>query len=318
MNFRKVSLYLLCLTIGVLSCKKDDDPTIVAVEIRDRAVQQLADMDSIHKYLDTHYYNSEDFGSSNENPSLSDIEIFKLVDGASVPDGHTLLRTAVGNAKTITYREVIYEFYVLKLNQGGGAASPTFADNVRVNYSGFTLEDAVFDETVNPVILDLTTLVPGWRKVLPDFNVAESFADNPDGTVNFLNKGLGIMFLPSGLAYFSSPSGIITAYSPIIFKFELLQMSENDHDGDGIPSYLEDLNGDGEYTVNYEDLSDTSDDDSDGDGTPDYADTDDDNDGISTINEDINNDGDPRNDDSNGNGIPNYLDATDTIRKVTT
>ncbi len=78
-----------------------------------------------------------------------------------------------------------------------------------------------------------------------------------------------------------------------------------------MPSYLEDLNGDGEFTVNYDDLEDTTDDDTDGDGTPDYADTDDDNDGVFSIYEDIDEDGNPGND-IGANGIAKYLDITET------
>ena len=47
----------------------------------------------------------------------------------------------------------------------------------------------------------------------------------------------------------------------------------------------------------------------DGDGESNYRDTDDDNDNILTIDEDVNQDGNYANDDSNGNGIPDYLDA---------
>jgi FKBP-type peptidyl-prolyl cis-trans isomerase FkpA len=314
MYLRKISLYILCLTVGFVSCKKDDETAIQAVELRDRAEQQLADMDSLNKYLETHYYNSSAFGISNPDPGISDLVITKILVGATVPDGNTLLENAV-EKKSIVYENTDYEFYVLKLNQGGGSDSPAFSDNVRVNYEGFTLQDEVFDNSVTPVVFDLISLIPGWRKALPDFNTSESFIDNSDGTVNFINNGLGVMFLPSGLAYFSSSTPGITAYSPIIFKFELLQAFQNDHDNDGVPSYLEDLNGDGEFIVNFQDLTDTTDDDTDGDGTPNFADPDDDNDGILTINEDINNDGDPTNDDSNGNGIPNYLDVTDKIKK---
>lgn len=48
--------------------------------------------------------------------------------------------------------------------------------------------------------------------------------------------------------------------------------------------------------------------DTDGDGIPDYRDPDDDDDGIETIDEDLNLDGDYANDDSDEDGIPNYLD----------
>ena len=327
MNLRKIGLYILCLTIGIVSCKKDDAPGNVVIELRDRTEQQIADMDSLNNYLETHYYNSDELAAISD-PGIKDLVFTKLLNGESVPVGYTLLKDATGlEKKSVRFADTDYEFYVLTINQGGGNDTPTFADNVRVLYEGFTLNDAVFDNAVNPVTFDLTSLIPGWRKVLPQlFYTAESFVDNNDGTVNYINRGVGVMFLPSGLAYFSNATPGISSYSSIIFKFELLKMSQNDHDRDGIPSYLEDLNGDGEFTVNFTNLKDTTDDDTDGDGdptnddtdgdgTPNYADSDDDGDGILTINEDINNDGDPTNDDSNGNGIPNYLDATDKIKK---
>lgn len=316
MNLRKIGLYILCLTIGIVSCKKDDAPGSVAIELRDRTEQQIADMDSLNNYLETHYYNSGEIATISD-PGIKDLFFTKLLEGESVPNGYTLLKDANGLVKkSVRFENTDYEFYVLTINQGGGNDTPTFADNVRVIYEGFTLNDAVFDNAVNPVTFDLTSLIPGWRKVLPQlFFTAESFVDNNDGTVNYINRGVGVMFLPSGLAYFSNATSGISSYSSIIFKFELLKMSQNDHDNDGVPSYLEDLNGDGEFTVNFTNLKDTTDDDTDGDGTPDFLDADDDGDGILTINEDINNDGDPTNDDSNGNGIPNYLDATDKIKK---
>lgn len=51
--------------------------------------------------------------------------------------------------------------------------------------------------------------------------------------------------------------------------------------------------------------------DSDHDGKIDALDSDDDNDGILTRNEDINKDGSPINDDTDEDGVPNYLDAND-------
>ena len=51
--------------------------------------------------------------------------------------------------------------------------------------------------------------------------------------------------------------------------------------------------------------------DSDHDGIIDALDPDDDNDGVYTKNEDINNDSSPINDDTDNDGVPNYLDAND-------
>lgn len=282
-KFLKIGVVVMCMALGFISCKKDDDTT-PPVPPRDRGEQQILDKDSLIKYLESHYYNSADF-VSNPNPSISDLVITKLNDGETqAPEGSTLLLDAV-EVKEVKYSGTDYEFYVLVLNQGGGDDKPTFADDVLVNYEGFTLDNKVFDSSVNPVTFELINLIPGWRKVLPDFNTAESFDDNEDGTVNFINKGVGVMFLPSGLGYYANTQSKIPAYSPLIFKFELLQMYQNDFDGDGIPSYLEDLNKDGEFTANYDNIKDPNDDDTDGDYVLDYADTDDDGDGIPTRDE---------------------------------
>jgi len=50
---------------------------------------------------------------------------------------------------------------------------------------------------------------------------------------------------------------------------------------------------------------------SDGDSFPDYIDSDDDNDGILTKDEDVDGDGDPTNDNTDGDDKPNYLDDDD-------
>ncbi|MFI0425313.1 MAG: HYR domain-containing protein, partial [Flavobacterium sp.] len=94
-----------------------------------------------------------------------------------------------------------------------------------------------------------------------------------------------------------------------------------DTDNDGTPDYLDpDDDGDGVSTVD-EDINndgDSANDDSDNDGTPDYLDPDDDGDGVSTVDEDINNDGDPTNDDSDNDGTPDYLDPDDDGDGVST
>ncbi|PQV49034.1 hypothetical protein CLV33_104242 [Jejuia pallidilutea] len=315
MSLRKIGFLVLCITLGFFSCNNDDDSTdIPEVVIRDRAEQQIADNDSIINYLSTHFYNKSAF-EGNSNPKIADLVITEITDEVITSDADSLLINAVGNPISLVFAETDYEYYILNLNQGNGSKSPNFCDNVFVTYEGFTLDDEVFDSAVTPVEFDLTSLIPAWRKVLPQFKIAENFVENSDGTVNYLNHGTGVMFIPSGLGYFSSTTTGISAYSPLVFKFELLQSTINDHDADGIPSYLEDLNNDGEFIVNFDDLTDETDDDTDGNGIPDYFDNDDDGDGVLTINEDFNNDGDPTND-IGPNGIPRYLDPEATESNV--
>jgi len=321
MKIRKISFYILLIIIVFISCSKDDKPDTIIVEERDRTEQQIVDRDSLLGYLETHYYNSSVF-EGNLNPSINDLVITKLMSGESVPVDHSLLIDAI-ETKTTIFADVDYEFYILRLNQGDiNGMKPHFSDDVRVNFSGNTLDEIVFDSSVNPIDFDLTNLVPGWNRVFPEFNVAETYIENGDGTVSFTNAGVGVMFLPSGLGFFSAIQPDIPAYSPIIFKFELYQTDINDHDLDGVPSYLEDIDGD----------LDLSNDDTDENTVPDFADGDDDGDGTLTIEEDLEDinpnvdsngdgildndldgDGDPTNDDTDGDGIPNYLDTDDTV-----
>jgi len=327
MKIRKITLFILCTIVVFVSCNNDDDDgsDVILVPIADRTEQQVIDKDSLLGYLNTNYYNSSVF-IGNPNPSIDDLVITELPDGETVPIDHTLLIDDVEIKTTVFVdfdEEVDYEYYILRLNQGGGIEKPNFSDNVRVNYSGNLLDEVVFDSSANPVDFDLITLVPGWSRVLPEFNSAESFIESGDGTINYSNTGVGVMFLPSGLGYFAdSPTSSIPIYSNLIFKFELYQTEILDHDFDGISSYLEDLNGD---------LS-LGNDDTDEDGIPNFIDRDDDNDGTLTVEEDLEDidpnvdsngdgildndldgDGDPTNDDTDGDGTPNYLDTDDIV-----
>lgn len=307
----KYSLYILAVITAFLSCEEDDVPTVTFVE-EDRTEQQEKDKDSLLTYMSTHYYNSSVFDSGS-NHKYTDILITELPQDDNGdyldlpnPDQNTLLIDAI-ETKFTTYLEVDYEYYILRLNQGGGEA-PKFTDQIRVRYEGSSVEsEEVFDAVSTPIELPLvgngfTTFgtIRAWQLVMPLFNSALDFTTGNDGVINFNNYGLGIMFIPSGLAYFSG-GNTGSSYDNLIFKFELLQYEEVDHDLDTVPSYLEDLDGD----------LDATNDDTDGDGFPNFIDLDDDGDGVTTTNEDIDGDGDPTND-IGANGIPKYLDPEET------
>lgn len=282
MKLKTYALSTLCFLALLSSCKKDDD-TFEEIPQRDRTEQQVADLDSLKNYLNTHYYNRATFAGPG-NHTISELIIKKLQkDGSGnylpMPDAdnNQMLSVAVDidNPKITTHQDITYQYYTLELNEGGGV-NPHFSDNVRLNYNGFLPDGKSFDGSITPVEFDLMSLIPGWRAVIPQFKTAEGFNENADGTVTFNNYGLGVMFLPSGLGYYGNPSsGNIPAYSNLMFAFELYQSEINDHDGDGIPSYMEDLDGD----------KNLYNDDTDGDGIPNFLDNDDDGDRILTINE---------------------------------
>ena len=338
MKYKYNILFICALIISVISCSPDDEDSIVSVPENDRTEQQVTDNDALEIFLNTHYYNSTEV-SALANPSMADVVITELLDGETLPSDVTLLMSAV-ETKTTTYLDVEYEYYILKINQGSGSESPRFCDKVRVNYSGSLMDGTNFDGTSIPVNFDLVSVIPGWSRVMPEFNVANSYSSNSDGTISYDGYGIGVMFLPSGLGYFATYSGSIPSYSNLIFKFELLQTETMDHDFDNIPTYMEVI----------EDDYDLYGKDTDEDLVVDFVDGDDDGDGTSTADEvrvetftettrgaleatlaaltlesnqlispvKYNTD---RNNftanrvtilDSNGNGIPNYLDDTES------
>ena len=322
----KLKLYILLIAVLLIgySCGDDDDDGLVEVPEADRTEQQVIDNDSLVNFLQTHYIN-ESLLMNNSEVSFNDIEITELPDDGELPnpDNNTLLIDLV-EVLTTTYFDAEYEYYILKINQGGAENSPNFSDKVRVSYEGTLMDDTVFDSSVTPVDFDLTSTIAGWGRVLPEFNNAEGFTINSDGTVTYNNPGIGVMFLPSGLGYFSAAAGTVPVYSNLIFKFKVFQSEVNDHDFDNVPSHLEDINGDYDLT------NDNSDDDT----FADFVDSDDDNDGTLTIDEDLEpdsdltvdrdgdgdptndiGDGDPTNDDTDGDGIPNYLDSDDSASR---
>ncbi len=297
--------------IGVLastflnSCKKDDTNDIATVPPRDRGEQAIDDDEAILAYLQTHFYNAEDF----QNPDAN----FNYVVKFDTITGDNASKTPIIDSDLLTTKivrkdSVDYTIYILKIREGAGD-KPTFADSTFQNYKGELLNQDLFDNTANPVWFDhpgtLSQANPGIAVValtqaMLEFGEASGFSINEDNTVSWNNDfGVGAVFLPSGLGYFNASPPSIPAYSSLIFSFQLYVVNEADHDRDGIPSYMEDLDGDG---ILYNDDTKAS-------GTPNYLNADDDLDGTPTREEIIiNEDGSIEFPDTNSNGTPNYLD----------
>ena len=320
----KLYIFLIAILLLGFSCGDDDDDGVIQVPEADRTEQQVIDNDSLVTFLQSHYVDVS-LLTNNSTIHLNEIEINQLPEDGELPNpNQNSLLIDMVETLTTTYFDVEYEYYILKINQGGSENSPNFSDKVRVSYEGTLMDDTVFDSSSTPVDFDLTSTIAGWGRVLPEYNNAEDFVINSDGTVTYNNPGIGIMFLPSGLGYYSAAAGSVPVYSNLIFKFKVFQSELNDHDFDNVPSHFEDLNGDYDLTN----------DDTDDDTFADFVDSDDDNDGTLTIDEDLEpdsdltvdrdgdgdptndiGDGDPTNDDTDGDGIPNYLDPDDTASR---
>lgn len=303
MRLNKFLLLPIFLAVFAVSCNKDDDGGLPEpIPPRDREEQEVDDQQALNDYLDTHFYNYEEF----ENPPADFDYVIKIdTINAANSDKTPLSSSPNLESKNFTYEGVNYELYVLKVREGAAEQpKPKFSDSTFVAYEGSLLNRSVFDISRSPVWFDLTRTVAGFGQAITEFRGASGFEVLPDNTVEWTNDfGIGAMFLPSGLGYFNNPNSAqnnIPPYSPLVFTFRLYGVNEADHDNDGIPSWMEDINNDQRV----------GNDDTDGDLIADFLDTDDDGDFIPTREEISDADGNiiipyP---DTNGDGIPNYLD----------
>lgn len=290
--FKFFKIFTVVFAAVLLSnCKSDDD--LAAQTLRDFEQQFNTDNADIERFLKTHTISVVD------NPGFPDDQDVTFIEVPEMDPTCLFLDSRLLSEDIPYYHEITYKLYYLKLREGGGAAgdklSPCNVDEVLTAYSGSYLshytnpnvENAPdelrrteFESVPFPQSnLNLEAVVKGWSEIFPKFKPgdAQSVAGEP---VSFTDFGAGILFIPSGLGYYNVTTSTIPAYSPLIFTFKLYEIKRLDQDGDGIPSWLEDLNGDGYVRVLLPGVFNP--DDTDGDGAPDFIDLDDDGDLILT------------------------------------
>ncbi len=307
-NF-KFLLPIVALTlILVSSCEGDDDPEDNFIPARDRAEENIDSTLEVERYLNTHFYNYEEF----ENPPAGfDFKIrFDTIADANADKTPLIEQVDFKMVQDRVNEDVSYKLYYLKVIEGQGE-QPSFPDIVRINYEGTYVvdedgikENKLFDSAVTPIQFDLTLIVNGLQDALIEFKASTGLIDNPDGTVIYENFGVGAVFMQSGLGYYVNPppgtAVSIPVYSQLIFTFQLFQTEIGDQDNDGVPSVLEDVNGNGLE----------EDDDTDSDNQSNYFDPDDDGDGRPTREEiEINEDGTITFPDTDADGVVDYLDS---------
>ena len=286
MNKIKFYFILSMLSLALFSCSKDKEAEVAPP--REYSVQYATDIKDIEEYLKTYYIE--------EVTTDFDIKISKI------PTGGTQKSIWEQTTYPLKFREVNlhglkYKLYYLVLNEGIGE-SPSNVDAVFTAYKGDYLQQVTkdgvttltvteFERSSNPQqFFQLTSVIRGWSEVFPLFKKG-TYTSNSDGTVSYKDFGAGVVFIPSGLGYYNSGSGSIPSYAPLVFNVKLYEVQRNDQDGDGIPSYLEDLDGDGYMysftnTTLYPTKPTTNPDDTDGDEVPDCFDVDDDGDNYTT------------------------------------
>lgn len=299
MNKFRFYFILTITTLSLFSCSKDDDVTVLP--LRDYEEQSTADNIVVEEYLNSYYMTVTNNAGQTDD---QDVEFTKIPAGGMQRSIMSYLNSATFPkllVRNVPRNGFTYKMYYLVLREGSGK-SPCNVDGVLASYKGTYLQNSTvadvttltstsFEDVLYPQqFLSLYNTIPGWGEIFPQFKAGDTPISNADGTVTYNNFGAGVMFIPSGLAYFASGSNSIPSYVPLVFKFKLYAVQRLDQDFDGIPSYLEDLDGDG-YIYDYRNLVNfpttpaSNPDDTDGDGIPNFIDVDDDGDGISTLKE---------------------------------
>ncbi|TRW98913.1 FKBP-type peptidyl-prolyl cis-trans isomerase [Flavobacterium gawalongense] len=300
MNKFKYYFILLITTLSLFSCSKNDTATVEP--LRDYAVQYATDNTDIEEYLKTYYITVVDHPSFADDQDVTftkiptggtQASVWSYKDNASYPK---LL------SREVSQNDITYKVYYLVLREGVGEF-PCNSDGLLISYKG----DYLYRQTVSEVTTLSTTffqeikfpqqmtdlsgidlmasgqdIIKGWKEILPQFKTG-TYTSNIDGTISYNDFGAGVMFIPSGLGYYSSGSGGIPAYAPLIFSFKLYEIKRLDHDNDGISDHLEDLDGD-RYMPYVRELikGGAVKDDTDRDGIPNFYDVDDDGDNYTT------------------------------------
>ena len=304
MNKFKYYFILLITAVSLFSCSKNDNTDTIDPPIA-YAVQYPIDIAVIEDYLKTNYITVVNHPGFADD---QDVTFTKIPAGGNQPsiwsykDQVTFPKLL---SRDVSLHDITYKLYYLVLREGVGT-SPSNVDDLLISYKGDYLQqvtvsnvttltatqftDVKFPQSMLNLYpkpeLNLQGTVTGWSEALPQFKTG-TYTSNPDGTISYNDFGAGVMFIPSGLGYYSYGAGPIPAYAPLVFSFKLYEIQRTDQDRDGIPSYQEDLNGDGymydfRNTANYPTTPAVNLDDTDGDGIPNFVDIDDDGDKYST------------------------------------
>ncbi len=273
-------LVLLTFAVIIYACGDDNVFSNPYADVNYEALA-VSDNDSIVKFLESHYYDT----------SLKSLE--------PLVDGETAMLNDAARLKTIdvTQNDINYKLYVFVTEVGVPDFTedttddptkrkdfPTKMDSVFVNRKGIelvnnNLDSSPFDQDDETWFSLGATLGLGGQAPSPIIGWIEGFQKlksgeniTNNGPLTFQNTGNGYFFIPSGLAYPSINYQIGQSQNPLFDKILVFKVE------------LLDI----------------------------VENTDHDFDGVASINEDADGDGDPTNDfsDSNNPTLPDYLNPS--------
>lgn len=319
MNLRNY-LGLVAILLICVGCPNEDDDGPNVIPVRDRGEQAIEDDALIQEFLQTHFYNYEEFEAGGDTFNYE--VVFDTIAGVNSDKTPIIDRPEL---EVITYDrfDASNTLYILRARVGGtpggnpAELTSNYTDSLFMNFRGVHLDDgSVFDGTANPIWLNLPATIDGFSQGLEGFSGdPDGVLVNEDGTASYENFGSGAVFVSSGLGYFNQPPAGIDIYANLIFTYQIFDILKTDHDGDFIMSIDEDIESNN-FLFDEEDNTD-------GDAAFNFRDPDDDDDGVNTRLEIITTltDDDDTNDDederfvafldTDNDGTPDHLDTDD-------
>lgn len=97
------------------------------------------------------------------------------------------------------------------LSKGDSDQNPRSRDTIQLHYHGTFTDGVIFDSSLlrgDPLEIKLFDVIPGWTEGLKLMSPGDKYR----------------FYIPSKLAYGSSDTGIIPAYSTLVFDIELLAL----------------------------------------------------------------------------------------------
>jgi hypothetical protein len=156
-------IYFLLTIVLFYSCSKTDDEEVESIPLEPISTQYVIENDSIIEFMKTHFYNYDDFNGLSSNSTVE--LIIDTISGDN--SGKTPLFDQVTTMSIDITDEnddvVPHNMYYI-INREGIGESPTVADSVFVSYKGLTLGNKIFDSRKNPLWLDNTTVVRGFKE----------------------------------------------------------------------------------------------------------------------------------------------------------
>jgi len=225
---RKIILAVFAVSL-LVACSKDDDAK--QEPPRDRGEEAIAAQNQIEEFLSKHAYYYEDF----EDPDV-DFDYRVIIDSIAPGSDRIPLIEQVEYKTVVDPYEpnVNYKLYYLKVEKGSGNAVVD-AEVAYITYEIYRLSNNELIERTGssqprPFVMENKASNAGLKEALKEFNAADGFIENDDGTIEYEGYGIGAVFVPSGLAFFNNPplGSPIGYYNQLVYTFQVKGVSEKE------------------------------------------------------------------------------------------